>query len=393
MCCWLLLYLTKISDSMNRITKIMASVAVAALGLSACSSEPALTLSGLDPQDFVGEKGGKATALYTLTNANGMEVCITNFGGRLVSVMVPDRDGKMTDVILGFDNIQDYMTLPSDFGASIGRYANRIAGGTFELDGQTVVLNQNDGPNCLHGGAEGWQYQVYEAELLDPQTLQLTINDPDGHMGFPGNVTAVVTYKLTDDNAIDITYSGTADKPTVLSMTNHAYFNLSGNHCVEGTDMVLYVNADTFTPADAKLIPTGEMRPVEGTPFDFRTPKAIGQDINQDDEQLLLGNGYDHNWVLNTAGDVTKLAVSVYSPATGILLEEYTDQPGVQVYSGNFLTGMVAGKHGVKYPKRASVCIETQLYPNSPNMPQWPSATLRPGDTYTHRCIYKFSCL
>ena len=378
---------------MKAITKIMASVAVAALGLSACSNEPALTLSGLDPQDFVGEKGGKATALYTLTNANGMEVCITNFGGRLVSVMVPDRDGKMTDVILGFDNIQDYMTLPSDFGASIGRYANRIAGGTFELDGQTVVLNQNDGENCLHGGAEGWQYQVYDAELVDPQTLQLTMNDPDGHMGFPGNVTAVVTYKLTDDNAIDITYSGTADKPTVLSMTNHAYFNLSGNHGVEGTDMVLYVNADTFTPADAKLIPTGEMRPVEGTPFDFRTPKAIGQDINQDDEQLVLGNGYDHNWVLNTAGDVTKLAVSVYSPATGILLEEYTDQPGVQVYSGNFLTGMVAGKHGVKYPKRASVCIETQLYPNSPNMPQWPTATLRPGETYTHRCIYKFSCL
>ena len=377
---------------MKAITKIIASVAVAALGLSACSNEPALTLSGLDPQNFVGEKGGKATALYTLTNANGMEVCITNFGGRLVSVMVPDRDGKMTDVILGFDNIQDYMTIPSDFGASIGRYANRIAGGTFELDDQTVVLNQNDGENCLHGGAEGWQYQVYDAELIDPQTLQLTMNDPDGHMGFPGNVTAVVTYKLTDDNAIDITYSGTADKPTVLSMTNHAYFNLSGNHGVEGTDMVLYVNADTFTPADAKLIPTGEMRPVEGTPFDFLTPKAIGQDINQDDEQLILGNGYDHNWVLNTAGDVTKLAVSVYSPETGILLEEYTDQPGVQVYTGNFLTGMVAGKHGVKYPKRASVCIETQLYPNSPNMPQWPSATLRPGETYTHRCIYKFSC-
>ena len=224
---------------MKAITKIIASVAVAALGLSACSNEPALTLSGLDPQDFVGEKGGKTTSLYTLTNANGMEVCITNFGGRLVSVMVPDRDGKMTDVILGFDNIQDYMTLPSDFGASIGRYANRIAGGTFELDGQTVVLNQNDGENCLHGGAEGWQYQVYDAELIDPQTLQLTMNDPDGHMGFPGNVTAVVTYKLTDDNAIDITYSGTADKPTVLSMTNHAYFNLSGNHGVEGTDMVL----------------------------------------------------------------------------------------------------------------------------------------------------------
>lgn len=370
--------------------RILTTLAAAAL-LVACSTKPALTLSGLDPEAFVGEKNGKTTALYTLTNANGMEVCITNFGGRLVSVMVPDKDGNMVDVILGFDNINDYMTKPSDFGASIGRYANRIAGGKFELDGETVVLNQNDGENCLHGGAEGWQYQVYEAEQVDAQTLKLTMHSPDGEMGFPGNVTAVVTYTLTDDNAIDIAYSGTTDKPTVLSMTNHAYFNLSGNHAVEGTDQVLYVNADTFTPANDKLIPTGEVRPVEGTPFDFRTPKSIGQDINADYEQLVLGNGYDHNWVLNTAGDVTKLALSVYSPVTGILLEEYTDQPGVQVYTGNFLTGKVAGKHGIMYPKRASVCIETQLFPDTPNRPEWPTATLRPGETYTHRCIYKFS--
>ena len=370
--------------------RILTTLAAAAL-LVACSTKPALTLSGLDPEAFVAEKNGKETALYTLTNANGMEVCITNFGGRLVSVMVPDKDGNMVDVILGFDNINDYMTNPSDFGASIGRYANRIAGGKFELDGETVVLNQNDGENCLHGGAEGWQYQVYDVEQPDAQTLKLTMNSPDGEMGFPGNVTVVVTYTLTDDNAIDIAYIGTTDKPTVLNMTNHAYFNLSGNHAVEGTDQVLYVNADTFTPANDKLIPTGEMRPVEGTPFDFRTPKAIAQDINADYEQLVLGNGYDHNWVLNTAGDVSKVALSVYSPVTGILLEEYTDQPGVQVYTGNFLTGMVAGKHGVKYPKRASVCIETQLFPDTPNRPEWPTATLRPGETYTHRCIYKFS--
>ena len=370
--------------------RILTTLAAAAL-LVACSTKPALTLSGLDPEAFVAEKNGKETALYTLTNANGMEVCITNFGGRLVSVMVPDKDGNMVDVILGFDNINDYMTNPSDFGASIGRYANRIAGGKFELDGETVVLNQNDGENCLHGGAEGWQYQVYDVEQPDAQTLKLTMHSPDGEMGFPGNVTVVVTYTLTDDNAIDIAYIGTTDKPTVLNMTNHAYFNLSGNHAVEGTDQVLYVNADTFTPANDKLIPTGEMRPVEGTPFDFRTPKAIAQDINADYEQLVLGNGYDHNWVLNTAGDISKVALSVYSPVTGILLEEYTDQPGVQVYTGNFLTGMVAGKHGVKYPKRASVCIETQLFPDTPNRPEWPTATLRPGETYTHRCIYKFS--
>ena len=376
---------------MKRIFKTIAGAAMAALCLAACSNEPALTLSGLDPQAFVGEKDGKATALYTLTNANGMEVCITNFGGRLVSVMVPDKDGNMVDVILGFDNINDYMTKPSDFGASIGRYANRIAEGKFELDGQTVTLNQNDGPNCLHGGAEGWQYQIYEAEQLDPQTLRLTLTDPDGHMGFPGNVTATVTYKLTDDNAVDILFSGTTDAPTVLSMTNHAYFNLSGDHALEGTDQVLYVNADCFTPADALLIPTGEFVPVEGTPMDFRTPKAVAQDIEADYEQLRLGNGYDHNWVLNTAGDDTKVAFSLYSPVTGILLEGYTDQPGVQVYSGNFLTGKVAGKHNVLYPRRASICLETQLFPDSPNKPEWPSATLRPGETYTHHCVYKFS--
>ena len=375
---------------MKRIFKTMAAAVLAAFAIS-CASESSLTLSGLDPQNFVAEKDGKTTALYTLKNAAGMEVCVTNFGGRLVSVMAPDKDGNMVDVILGFDNINDYMTKPSDFGASIGRYANRIAGGKFELDGQTVTLNQNDGPNCLHGGAEGWQYQIYEAEQLDPQTLKLTLTDPDGHMGFPGNVTATVTYKLTDDNAVDILFSGTTDAPTVLSMTNHAYFNLSGDHALEGTDQVLYVNADNFTPADALLIPTGEFVPVEGTPMDFRTPKAVAQDIEADYEQLRLGNGYDHNWVLNTAGDDTKVAFSLYSPVTGILLEGYTDQPGVQVYSGNFLTGRVAGKHNVLYPRRASICLETQLFPDSPNKPEWPSATLRPGETYTHHCIYKFS--
>lgn len=375
---------------MKRIFKTMAAAVLAAFAIS-CASESSLTLSGLDPQNFVAEKDGKTTALYTLKNAAGMEVCVTNFGGRLVSVMAPDKDGNMVDVILGFDNINDYMTKPSDFGASIGRYANRIAGGKFELDGQTVTLNQNDGPNCLHGGAEGWQYQIYEAEQLDPQTLKLTLTDPDGHMGFPGNVTATVTYKLTDDNAVDILFSGTTDAPTVLSMTNHAYFNLSGDHALEGTDQVLYVNADNFTPADALLIPTGEFVPVEGTPMDFRTPKAVAQDIEADYEQLRLGNGYDHNWVLNTAGDDTKVAFSLYSPVTGILLEGYTDQPGVQVYSGNFLTGKVAGKHNVLYPRRASICLETQLFPDSPNKPEWPSATLRPGETYTHHCVYKFS--
>ncbi len=376
---------------MNTISKTLAGAAIAALCLTACSEQPAKNLSGLDPQDFVGGKNGKTTALYTLTNANGMEVCITNFGGRLVSVMVPDKDGKMTDVILGFDNVNDYMTVPSDFGASIGRYANRICGGTFTIDGVTYNVDRNNNGNCLHGGAEGWQYQVYEAERADPQTLVLTLNSADGEMGFPGNVTAEVTYKLTDENAIDITFTGTTDKPTVMGMTNHAYFNLSGNPAVEGTDQVLYINADSFTPTDSLLIPTGEILPVEGTPMDFRTAKAVGQDIDVEYEPLDFGRGYDHNWILNTAGDITALAFSLYSPVSGILLEGYTDQPGVQVYSGNFLDGTVTGKNGIAYPMRASVCLETQKFPDSPNNPEWPSTTLRPGETYTHRCIYRFS--
>ena len=378
-------------EQMKRIFKTLAGVAMAALCVSACADKQTLTLSGLDPQAFVGEKGGKATALYTLKNANGMEVCVTNFGGRIVSVMVPDKDGNMVDVVLGFDNINDYMTKSSDFGASIGRYANRIAGGKFELDGQTVQLAQNDGTNCLHGGPTGWQYQVYEANQVDAQTIELTMVSPDGDNGFPGTVTAVVTYKLTDDNAIDISYSGTTDKATVLSMTNHSYFNLSGNHGQEATDHVLYVASDYITPANDILIPTGEFASVTGTPMDFRTPKVIAKDIESDYEQVVLGAGFDHNWVLNTSGDINKVCTTLSCPSTGIVLDVYTDQPGIQVYTGNFLTGEVAGKHGTYYPRRAAVCLETQLYPDSPNKPEWPSAFLRPGDTYTHRCIYKFS--
>ncbi len=371
--------------------KLFAGAAIAALCFYSCADKPELTLSGLDPQAFVSEYNGKTTALYTLTNKSGMEMCITNFGGRIVSLMVPDRDGNMVDVVLGFDNVNDYQTKPSDFGATIGRYANRIGRGCFQLDGVTYDLDKNDGPNCLHGGSKGWQYQVYDAEQVDDQTLVITMDSPDGEMGFPGNVKAVVTYRLTDDNTVDITYSATTDKPTVISMTNHAYFNLSGKHDVEGTDQLFYINADGFTPLDADLAATGEVLPVEGTPMDFRSPKTLAQDIDVEYEQLILADGYDHNWALNTNGDITKLAVSIYSPVTGIYLEEYTDQVGVQMYSGNFLTGEVPGKHGILYPKRAGACIETQMFPNALNIAHWPSPVIRPGETYTQHCIYKFS--
>lgn len=367
-----------------------------ALGLlSACApnqTQVALTASGLNPANYETMVDGvKPVKLYTLKNAAGMEVCVTNFGGRIVSVMVPDRNGEMKDVVLGFDSIADYQHIPSDFGASIGRYANRINQGVIVLDGETIQLPQNNFGHCLHGGPQGWQYQVYEAAQTNDSTLALTLKSPDGDANFPGNVTAIVTYALTADNAIDIRYEATTDKKTVINMTNHSYFNLSGHPTNPATDHVLYVNADSITPVDNTFMTTGEMAAVAGTPFDFTTPKTIAPDVtNFDNEQVKFGNGFDHNWVLNTRGDIHQVAAKLTSPASGITLEVYTDEPGIQVYTGNFLDGTVKGKKGITYPQRASVCLETQHYPDSPNKPQWPSVVLEPGQTYHSHCIFKF---
>ena len=369
-------------------------VGLSTLMLMACQQKPdkVSTLSGLDPVKFSTEVNHSQTNLYTLKNKSGMEVCITNFGGRIVSIMVPDKDGKMQDVVLGFDNIDDYIRIPSDFGASIGRYANRIAQGRFVLDNDTIQLPQNNFGHCLHGGPQGWQYQVYDANLIDNTTLELTRLSPDGDENFPGNVTAKVTFKLSDDNALDIKYSATTDKKTIINMTNHSYFNLSGDPSQPATDHILDVNADNYTPVDSTFMTTGEIIPVKDTPMDFITPKAIGQDITKYDfVQLKNGNGYDHNWVLNTNGDITKPAARLTSPQSGITLEVYTNEPGIQVYTGNFLDGSIQGKKGITYNQRASVCLETQHYPDSPNKPQWPSVILEPGQTYNSECIFKFS--
>lgn len=366
---------------------------IAALMLSACNNKPAqeLTLSGLNPVNFQTEVNNAKTDLYTLKNKSGMEVCITNFGGRIVSIMVPDKNGNMQDVVLGFDSIADYVNIPSDFGASIGRYANRINQGRIVLDGDTIQLPQNNFGHCLHGGPKGWQYQVYEANPIDETTLELTRISPDGDENFPGNVTAKVLFKLTDDNAIDIKYSATTDKKTVINMTNHSYFNLSGNPSKAATDHILYVNADNYTPVDSTFMTTGEIVTVKDTPMDFTTPKTIGQDItNFDFVQLKNGNGYDHNWVLNTNGDIAQLAAKLTSPESGITLEVYTNEPGIQFYAGNFLDGTVKGKHGIYYPLRSALCLETQHYPDSPNKADWPSVVVRPGEKYHSTCIYKF---
>ena len=366
--------------------------AVAALLMAACTPKAEKTTdSGLLQSNFQMEVDGKKTDLYTLRNKNNMEVCVTNFGGRIVSVMVPDKDGQMRDVVIGFDSIQDYVSKPSDFGASIGRYANRINQGRFTLDGTEYQLPQNNYGHCLHGGPQGFQYRVFDAVQPNPQELELTYMAEDGEEGFPGNITCKVLMKLTDDNAIDIRYEAETDKPTIVNMTNHSYFNLDGD-AARNEAHLLTIDADYYTPVDSTFMTTGEIAPVEGTPMDFRTPTPVGARINDYDfVQLKNGNGYDHNWVLNTKGDITRKCATLESPLTGIVLDVYTNEPGIQVYAGNFLDGSLTGKKGITYNQRASVCLETQKYPDTPNKPEWPSAVLRPGEKYMSQCIFKFS--
>ena len=377
----------------------------ATLGLSACTngSEQSGLLSGLDPTAFDTIINEKPVKLYTLKNKNGMEVSITNYGGRVVSLVVPDKDGKPTVVVLGFDNIKQYadtLNSPSDYGSSVGRYANRIAGGKFTLGSQQYQLKQNDGDNCLHGGGTtGWMNQVYDAEQIGDSILKLTITAADGENGFPGNVTATTIYKVTSDNTLDITWEATTDKETIINQTNHNYYNLNGDLSQVGTDMILYVNADNFTPSDKAYIPTGEIRPVEGTAMDFRKPHAIGDSINSKFDQIQNAGGYDHNYCLNTfkdgKGDDTQVCASLYSPKTGIFMEMFTNEPGVQVYSANFQgvgkDADIIRKGGLKYPKHVSVCLESQKYPDSPNKKDWVQPTLKPGEKYYSHAAYKFS--
>ena len=391
---------------MKALKGTILSFGTAVLMLSACAGSPKapkLTASGLDPVRFDTTIQSKPVRLYTLTNANGMEACITNYGARIVSLCVPDKDGKLTDVVLGFDNIRQYadtLNSPTDYSSSVGRYANRIKNGRFVLGEDTIQLKKNDGPNCLHGGGNtGWMHQVYDAEQIGDSVLRLTIVAADGENGFPGKVMAVTTYKLTADNQLDITWEAETDKPTIINQTNHNYYNLSGDFTQPGYDMELYVNADNFTPSDKLYIPTGEVRPVEGTPMDFRTPHAIGDSIKSDYDQIQNATGYDHNFCLNTykdgKGDDTVVCASLYSPKTGILMEMFTNEPGVQVYSGNF-QGIgnevnIQHKGGLVYPQHVSVCLESQKYPDSPNHPEWASPVLQPGEKYYSHAAYKFS--
>lgn len=337
---------------------------------------------------------GDTVYSYTLTNNQGMEVKILNYGGIIQSLKVPDKNGKMGDVVLGFDSLHQYMTESPYFGALIGRYGNRIAKGTFTLNDSTYHLFINDGPNSLHGGKEGFDKKIWDVTPFHSDStsgLKLHYLSADGEEGYPGNLDVNVTYTLNNDNALRIDYEATTDKPTVLNLTNHAYFNLEGGKATID-DYQLMLNADHFLPVDSTLIPTGELRPVAGTPMDFLKPNAIGARINDANEQLQLANGgYDFCWVLNTDGNPEKVAVSVYDPKSGRQMKVYTTEPGIQFYSGNFLNGTVTGKYGIAYPKHSALALETEHFPDSPNHLSFPSTVLEPQDTFHSHTIYQFS--
>jgi len=341
--------------------------------------------------------GGEDVDLYTLTNKNGAEVAISTYGGVVVSLKVPDRHGKLGDVVLGFNSVDGYVSDKSYFGAIIGRYGNRIGHAQFTLDGKTYILAKNNGDNTLHGGIKGFNKAVWTAKEIpanDGQALELTYLSKDGEEGFPGNLDVRVVYTLTDANELKIEYFATTDKNTVVNLTNHSYFNLLGVGLGSGDILghVLMIEADKFTPVDSGLIPTGELRGVTGTPFDFRNPTAIGKRIEADDEQIKLGKGYDHNFVLRRkTGDPISLAARVTEEASGRVLEVWTTEPGVQLYTGNFLDGSAQGKGGVPYAKRMAFCLETQHFPDSPNHPKFPSTELKPDGRYHTTTIYKFS--
>ncbi len=354
------------------------------------------TASGVTSEPFGTMPDGTEATLYTLTNASGASVSVTNYGGIVTSIRVPDRDGTLADVTLGFDSVEGYTSeayrnaLPY-FGAIIGRYGNRIANARFELDGETYPLAANNGANHLHGGEVGFDGVMWAAEPVDGATaLRLTRTSPDGEEGYPGTLDVTVTYTLTDDDRLVVDYEATTDAPTVVNLTNHTYFNLTGDPTNTILDHQLQIRADTFTPVDAGLIPTGEVRPVEGTPFDFRQLTVIGERIDADDEQIGFGPGYDHNWMLQRAGDGLVEAARVVEPTTGRVLVVETTEPALQFYAGNFLDGSITGKGGVAYARRTGFCLETQHAPDSPNQPAFPSTVLRPGETYRSQTVYAF---
>jgi aldose 1-epimerase len=350
-------------------------------------------LSGLKREDFQKEINGKKTDLFILKNKCGNEVALTNYGGAILSIMVPDKEGKYANVIQGHDCIVDVINSPQAYlNTLIGRYGNRIAGGKFNLDGKEYTLAINNGPNNLHGGPTGFHARVWDAEQTDAQTVVLSYLSADGEEGFPGNLQMSVTFTFTDENELILDYKGTTDKKTIVNMTHHGFFSLSGldNPTPSIENNIVTINANWYTPIDDVCIPTGEIAPVAGTPMDFRTPHPVGSTINEDFEQLKFGNGYDHNYVLNKKEpNELSFAARIVEPISGRTMEVYTTEPGVQVYTNNWGDGF-EGAHGATFPARSSICFEAQHFPDSPNKGHFPSVVLNPGETYTQKTIYKF---
>lgn len=357
---------------------------------SACS-EQTNSLSKVNRKDFQTVVDGKNTDLFVLKNKNGLEMTVTNYGARVVEFFAPDRSGNFEDIVLGHDNIDKYVNFTGErfLGATIGRFGNRIADGRFTLDGVDYQLTINDGPNSLHGGEKGFDRVVWDTKQINPQKLEFTYRSADGEQGYPGNLDVKMTYELTDDNEFKVTHRAFTDKKTVINLTHHSFFNLHGAGNGTINDHVLMLNADKFTPVDDVLIPTGEQLPVDGTPMDFRNPTPIGNRVNDDYQQLKYGRGYDHNWILNRKTPKgLELAATVYEPESGRFMEVYTTEPGIQFYGGNFFDGEV-GKNNKRYEYRASLALETQHFPDSPNHLDFPSTVLSPGEEYEHICIYK----
>lgn len=364
--------------------------------MNSCTSKKETTEQkpGIEKTAYGQLPDGQTADLYTLHNADGMSASITNYGGIIVSLTTPDRNGKFEDVTLGMDSLAGYVKGTPYFGALVGRYGNRIAKGKFTLDSKTYSLATNNFGNHLHGGLKGFDKVLWTATPVegDEPALKLTYTSKDGEEGYPGNLTVEVTYTLQKDNALKIDYQATTDKPTVVNLTNHTYFNLTGGAKRDILDHVVTLYADKFIPIDQTLIPTGKLQPVAGTPFDFTKPTVVGARINDStDTQIKYGGGYDHGWVLNGTGDSLKLAATVYEPTSGRVMEVRTTQPAIQFYTGNFLDGSVTGREGFPYKKRYALCLETEHYPDSPNQPNFPTTVLRPGETYKTTTIYQFS--
>jgi len=392
---------------MRNLKGLLFGVGMASMLFSACDTKHAqLTISGLNPTAFDSIINGKKIELIALSNQNGMEVCLTNYGGRVVSIVVPNRNNQPTDVVLGYDNLAQYadtINSPSDYGSTVGRYANRIKDSKINVSGKEYHLRANDNGNSLHGGGNtGWLHQIYAIKAKTDSSVVFGLTASDGENGFPGTVKATATYTVKSDNTLDIVFEATTDKETVINMTNHSYFNLNGDPSKEGFDQVMYINADKFTPSDKLYIPTGEIKNVAGTPMDFRKPTAIADKYDTSFDQIKNATGFDHNWCLNTykngKGDDKTVTASLYSPRTGILLEVFTNEPGLQVYTGNFQGTGIACKHGIKYPKHVSVCFESQKYPDSPTKivtktKGWEISNpyLKPGEKYYSHLAYKFS--